>query len=158
MTWEMFGRWVFAAIIKYVNIHAAYTYRFSACTLAYARTYIQSCTCPPDGFCIAPDTIAYAKVSGADSIAWRTQLHLTPVSFVCLPLRCWSCVRFRLAISGYKNWINNACDTVFINQDNDMSSYIENKLMLRRACNTDLYLSSRTTFIDGQLYEISANN
>ena len=21
MTWEMFGRWVFAAIIKYVNIH-----------------------------------------------------------------------------------------------------------------------------------------
>ena len=31
------------------------------------------------GFCIAPDTIAYAKVSGADSIAWRTQLHLTPV-------------------------------------------------------------------------------
>ena len=29
------------------------------------------------GFCIAPDTIAYAKVSGSDSIAWRTQLHLT---------------------------------------------------------------------------------
>ena len=28
---------------------------------------------PPDGFCIAPDTIAYAKVPGADSIAWRTQ-------------------------------------------------------------------------------------
>ena len=25
MTWEMFGRLVFAAIIKYVNIHAAYT-------------------------------------------------------------------------------------------------------------------------------------
>ena len=23
MTWEMFGRWVFAAIIKYMNIHAA---------------------------------------------------------------------------------------------------------------------------------------
>ena len=39
---------------------------------------VQSCTCSPDGFCIAPDTIAYAKVSGADSIAWRTQLHLTP--------------------------------------------------------------------------------
>ena len=55
-------------------------HRFSACTLAYARTYIhvQSRTCPPDGFCIATDTIAYAKVSGADSIAWRTQLHPTP--------------------------------------------------------------------------------
>ena len=53
--------------------------RFSACILAYARTYIvQSCTYPPDGSCIAPDTIAYAKVSGADSIAWRTQMHLTP--------------------------------------------------------------------------------
>ena len=38
---------------------------------------VQSCTCPPDGFCIAPDTIAYAGESGADSIAWRTQLHLT---------------------------------------------------------------------------------
>ena len=43
-----------------------------------AHIHVQSCTCPPDGFCIAPDTIAYAKVSGADSIAWRTQLHLTP--------------------------------------------------------------------------------
>ena len=39
-----------------------------------------SCTCPPDDFCIAPDTIAYAKVSGADIIALRTQLHLTPAS------------------------------------------------------------------------------
>ena len=38
-----------------------------------------SCTCSLDGFCIAPDTIAYAKLSGADSIAWRTQLHLTPI-------------------------------------------------------------------------------
>ena len=51
-----------------------------------ARTYmystVQSCTCSPDGFCIAPDTIAYAKVSGAERIAWRTQLHLTPVSDV----------------------------------------------------------------------------
>ena len=37
--------------------------RFSSLTRA------QTCTCPPDGFCIAPATIAYAKVSGADSIA-----------------------------------------------------------------------------------------
>ena len=48
---------------------------------AHIHVYVQSCTCPPDGFCIAPDTIAYAKVSGADSIAWRTQLHLTPALF-----------------------------------------------------------------------------
>ena len=56
---------------------------FSACTLVYIRVHIhvQSCTCQPDGFCIAPDTIAYAKVSGADSIAWRTQLHQTPVLY-----------------------------------------------------------------------------
>ena len=33
--------------------------------------------CPPDGFCIVVDTIAYAKVSDEDSFAWRTQLHLT---------------------------------------------------------------------------------
>ena len=26
----------------------------------------------------SPDMIAYAKVCGADSIAWRTQLHVTP--------------------------------------------------------------------------------
>ena len=52
-------------------------YRLSASMLAYI--HVQSCSCPPDGFCIALDTIAYAKVSGADSIAWRTQLHLTPV-------------------------------------------------------------------------------
>ena len=28
--------------------------------------------------CIAPDTYAYEKVFKAHSIAWRTQLHLTP--------------------------------------------------------------------------------
>ena len=44
-----------------------------------AHITMYSHVCPPDDFCIAPDTIAYAKVSGADSIAWRTQLHLTPV-------------------------------------------------------------------------------
>ena len=49
---------------------------------ACLRAHIQSCTCPPDSFCITPDMIAYAKVSGADSIEWRTQLHLTPVSLV----------------------------------------------------------------------------
>ena len=50
--------------------------KFSACTLAYTRT----CTVmymSTGRLCIAPDTIAYAKVSGADRIAWRTQLHLT---------------------------------------------------------------------------------
>ena len=31
-------------------------------------------------FLHSPDTTAYAKVSGADSIAWRTRLHLTPSS------------------------------------------------------------------------------
>ena len=39
------------------------------------------------GFCIAPDTIAYAKVSGADSIADRTQLHLTSVTQVAAASR-----------------------------------------------------------------------
>ena len=39
---------------KIRHIHTAYTY------------YMYSHVCPPDGFCIAPDTIAYAKVSGAD--------------------------------------------------------------------------------------------
>ena len=34
---EMFGRRVFAAIVINVNIYAALR-RFSACTLAYART------------------------------------------------------------------------------------------------------------------------
>ena len=33
-----------------------------------AHIHVQSCTCPPDGFCIASDTIVYAKVSGADSL------------------------------------------------------------------------------------------
>ena len=56
-----------------------------------AHIRVQSCTCPPDGFCIAPDTIAYAKVSGAESIAWRTQLHLTPVSEeICTQLAIWA--------------------------------------------------------------------
>ena len=83
MTREMFGRWVFAAIIKYVNIHACCIHVGSvharSLTRAHSLQCVQSCTCPPpDGFCKAPDTIAYAKVSGADSIAWRTKLHLTP--------------------------------------------------------------------------------
>ena len=65
--WKMFGRWVIDAIIKYVNIHAA-----------SGSVHIRSLTCPPDDFCIAQDTIAHTKVSGADSIAWRTQLHMTP--------------------------------------------------------------------------------
>ena len=74
MTWKMFGRWVFAAIIKYVNTHfMLLNHRFSA----RAHIHVQSYTCPTDGFCLALDTIAYAKVSGTDSIAWRTQLHLT---------------------------------------------------------------------------------
>ena len=50
-----------------MNIHVA-----SACARLRAHVRVQSCTCPPDGLCIAPDPIAYAKVSGADSIAWRT--------------------------------------------------------------------------------------
>ena len=54
-----------------------YIRRLSACRLA-RTVHVQSCTCQPDGFCTAPDTIAYAKVSGVDSIAWPTQLHLTP--------------------------------------------------------------------------------
>ena len=66
MTWEMFGHWVIAAIIKYVNIPAAY-YVGSG----HARSLTRAHTCT--------DTIAYAKVSGVDNIAWRTQLHLTPV-------------------------------------------------------------------------------
>ena len=44
-----------------------------------ARTHLHMQLCPPTCKTVAPDTIAYAKVSGADSIAWRTQLHLTPV-------------------------------------------------------------------------------
>ena len=47
--------------------------------------HVQPCTCQPDGFCIAPHTIAYAKVSGADCIAWRTQLHLTPAAKTAVP-------------------------------------------------------------------------
>ena len=39
-------------------------------------------TCPPDVFCIARTRLQYAKVSGADSIACRTQLHLTPAEQV----------------------------------------------------------------------------
>ena len=74
MTWEMFGRWVFAAIIKYMNVHVAVR-RFTACMLAKARTYMYMYA---GRFWTAPDTIAYAKVSGEDSIAWRTQMHLTP--------------------------------------------------------------------------------
>ena len=73
MTWEMFGRWVFTAIIN-VN-YSCYIYVGSvdARSLTRAHTYAGR-------FCIAPDTIAYAKVSRADSIAWHTQLHLTPVT------------------------------------------------------------------------------
>ena len=51
MTWEVFGRSVFAAIIKYVNIQAAYTYVGSVHARSLiARTYVQSRTCLPDGF------------------------------------------------------------------------------------------------------------
>ena len=71
MSW--IARWVFAAIIKYV-LHIIR--RFSACTLAYTRTYMYMST---GRFLHSLDTIAYAKVSGADSIVWWTQLHLTPV-------------------------------------------------------------------------------
>ena len=69
---------VFAAIIN-VNIHAAYYVGsvHDAGSLTRAHN-VQSCTCPPGAFCVAPDTIACAKVSGADSIAWWTQLPLTP--------------------------------------------------------------------------------
>ena len=38
---------------------------------ARLRTHMYS----HDGFCITPDKIACAKVSGADNIAWRTKLH-----------------------------------------------------------------------------------
>ena len=58
-----------------------------ACSL---NTRAHTCTCPPDGFCIAPDTIAYAKVSGADSVARRTQLHLTPAT--CRGVFLWGIV------------------------------------------------------------------
>ena len=49
-------------------------------TRAHKHVYVQSCTCPPEGFCIAPDTIAYAESvrSGeycmADTIASDTGL------------------------------------------------------------------------------------
>ena len=67
--------WVFAAITKYVNIHAAYV------GSVHARSHINTVMYMSTGhFCIAPDTIAYAKVSRADSIAWRTQLHLISAS------------------------------------------------------------------------------
>ena len=67
----MFGRWVFAAIIKYVNIHAAYFVGS-----VHARSLTRANICLPDGFCVMPDTIACAKVSGqycmADIIAFDT--------------------------------------------------------------------------------------
>ena len=77
MTWEMFGRWVFTATIK-VREYSCCIRRFSACMLL---TRAHTCTVMymSNGRILhSPDTIAYAKVSGADSIAWRTQLHLTP--------------------------------------------------------------------------------
>ena len=52
------------------------------------KCIVHYCTCPPDGFCIARDTIAYAKVTGADSIALRTQLHLTP-TLAAERMRCF---------------------------------------------------------------------
>ena len=55
--------------ITYVgSVHARSLTRAHTCTVMYMSAV----------FCITPDTIAYAKVSGADNIAWRTQLHLTP--------------------------------------------------------------------------------
>ena len=80
MTWEIIGRWAFAAIIKYVNIHAAlYVGSVHARSLTRAHQWTV--------ICIAPDTIAHAKVSGEDSIAWRTQLHLTPANKVLAGIR-----------------------------------------------------------------------
>ena len=47
----------------------------------HARMHVQSCTCPIR-FLHSLDTRAFAKVSGADSIAWRTQLHPTLAQWV----------------------------------------------------------------------------
>ena len=78
-------------------IHAAIVGSVRARSLTRAHSvHVQSCTCPLDGFCIAPDTIAYAKVSGAVSIAWRTQLHLTgrPLYFVNISVTFVFCLYF----------------------------------------------------------------
>ena len=81
MTWEMFGRWVFAAIMKYVNIHAALVRRFSACTLAYAHTYMYSHVMSTGRFLHSPghDCICKSVRSGqycmADTIASDRGMH-----------------------------------------------------------------------------------
>ena len=42
-------------------------------------------------FLHSPDTIAHAKVSGTDSISWRTHLNLTPESGLSWLLRLNPC-------------------------------------------------------------------
>ena len=101
MTMEMFGRWVFAAIIKYVNIlHSVHARSLTPPRLhahiaynVYSHVHVHrtvSCIAPDTiaYASIAPDTIAYAKVSGADSSALRTQLHLIPASKIKINKTC----------------------------------------------------------------------
>ena len=66
---KMFDRWVFRCNhkIREWSCMLHIVRRFSACTLICTAM-----SCLPGGFCITPDTFAYAKVFGADSIAWRT--------------------------------------------------------------------------------------
>ena len=90
--------------------------RFSACTFAYARTYMYSHVhVRRTVFAITPDTIAYAKVSGADNIAWQTQLHLTPgfTEVKVMDRNHWanltvhtSCLSFTSSFpSSYSHWL-----------------------------------------------------
>ena len=84
-----------------------------------AHIHVQSFTYLPDGFCIAPDTISYAKVSGADSIAWRTQLHLTPASYTGHPnqstwLWPFSKPRLRLQIRLRLAWPRSCFDNLCV--------------------------------------------
>ena len=63
MTWEVFGRWGFAAIIKYMNVGSVH-----ACTLAYALTYMYS------HVHVHRTRLHMQK---CPERTWRTQLHLT---------------------------------------------------------------------------------
>ena len=92
------------------SVHAGSVAYAHTCTLTHIHVYRYVLR-----FCIATDTIAYyAKVSGADSIAWWTRLHLTPALYQLISRSlfgwCFHAVCFKVQLSSSKCWSHHSLE------------------------------------------------